>query len=96
MLESKLWGIPNLAWGVVCLILTIVWIIVWPSDKVISSDTIRFFILRWFHALTWLLLALAAFIAAFKLFDGENTARFVAFFSLPVYIIFLLTFMTSR
>lgn len=96
MLESKLWGVPNLVWGGVCLILTIVWIIVWPGDKVIPGDIVRFFILRWFHALTWLLLALAAFMAAFKLFGGKGTARFVAFLSLPVYLIFLITFVTSR
>lgn len=96
MLESKLWGVPNLVWGGICLVLTIVWIIVWPSDKVIPDQAMRFFILRWFHALTWLLLAVAAFIAAFKLFGGEGTARFVAFLSLPVYLIFLITFVTSK
>jgi hypothetical protein len=96
MLESKLWGVPHIIWGGVCLVLTIIWVVVWPSDKVIPSDVLRFLILRWFHALTWLLLALAAFIAAFKLFGGGGAARFVAFLSLPVYLIFLITFITSR
>jgi hypothetical protein len=96
MLESKLWGIPNLVWGGVCLILTIVWVVIWPSNKVFPDDVLRFFVLRWFHALTWLLLALAAFIAAFKIFGGEGTARVVAFLSLPVYLIFLITFTTSK
>jgi hypothetical protein len=96
MLASKLWGVPNLVWGGVCLVLAIVWVIVWPSDKVAAGAVLRFFILRWFHALTWLLLALAAFIAAFKLFGGDGTARLVAFLSLPVYLIFLITFVTSR
>jgi hypothetical protein len=96
MMETKLLGIPLVVWGGICLVLTIIWIIVWPRDKAVPSDVLRFFILRWFHALTWLLLALAAFIAAFNLFGGVDTARVVAFLSLLTYLIFLATFVTSR
>jgi len=53
-------------------------------------------ILRWFHALTWLLLALAAFIASYKLLGGTNLAKPIALLSLVVYLIFMITFTTSK
>lgn len=96
MLESKLWGVPHVIWGVICLLFTIVWIFVWPKNKIVTSKVLQFFIIRWFHALTWLLLAIAAFIAAFNLFGGKGTAGFIALLSLPVYLIFLLTLVINR
>ena len=94
-MKTKLWGVPLVVWGVICLALAILWIVVWPSDKAVAEDGLRFFILRWFHALTWLLLALSALIAAFNRLGGVRTAKVMAYLSLPVYLIFLAAFITS-
>jgi hypothetical protein len=94
-MKTKLWGVPLVAWGTICLALTVVWTVIWPDGKAVPEDALRFFVLRWFHALTWLLLALSAFIAVFNWFGGVRTAKVVAFLSLPVYLIFLATFVTS-
>ena len=95
-MEAKLFGVPLVIWGVVCIVFTIVWVVIWPSDKVTSIDGVRYVILRWFHALTWLLLALAAFLAAFNWLGGTQTARAVALLSLSVYLIFMGTFVFTR
>ncbi len=93
---EKLWGVPLVVWGGICVALTVVWIFVWPSGKATLAIGLRFFVLRWFHALTWLLLAVAAFIAAFKVLGGAATARVVAFLSLIVYLVFMFIFATSH
>lgn len=89
-------GIPFLIWGLLCLVLTVIWVFVWPSGKAIGTDGLRAIILRWFHALVWLLLAASAFIAGFNVLGGESTARFVAFLSLITYLIFMFTLVTSK
>ncbi|MBA3468441.1 MAG: hypothetical protein H0T53_02240 [Herpetosiphonaceae bacterium] len=94
MLENKLLGIPLVVWGIVCLALTIVWVLVWPSERVAVASGLRFVILRWFHALTWLLLAVAAFLAALSS-GGAGRARPVAQLALVVYLVFMATFIGS-
>ena len=78
------------------MVLTVVWIIFWPSDKTTATAGMRFIILRWFHALVWLFLALAAFLAAFHLLGGASTARMVAFLALITYLVFIGTLFTTR
>ncbi len=94
-METKVLGVPLIFWGILCLALTVVWVVVWPSDRVTPTSAVQFFILRWFHALTWLFLAIAAFIAAFNLLGGVHTAKRVAFLSLVTYLIFMGTVVTS-
>ncbi len=91
----KLLGVPLPIWGVVCLAVAAVWLFVWPRQKAAATG-VRFFILRWFHAVVWLLLAAAAFIAGFNVLGGVNTAQPVAWLSLLTYLIFMLTFATAK
>lgn len=78
--------VPLLAWAAAALVLAVVWGFVWPADQAASG--IAWVILRWFHALTWLLLALAALIAALAP-AGWSSAKPVAFAALITYLIFL-------
>jgi hypothetical protein len=95
-MDEKLFGVPLVVWGGICVVLSVIWLIFWPSDKATAVDGLRFFILRWFHAFVWLLLAMAAFLAAFHVLGGAPTARMVALLSLITYLVFLVTFTTSR
>jgi len=95
-MDAKLIGIPLVVWGALCLLLAAIWMIVWPHGKANADDGLRFVILRWFHALVWLLLALAAFLAAFNLLGGAATARIVAFLALITYLVFMVTLTTNR
>lgn len=94
-MESKILGVPLVVWGGLCLALAVVWGIVWPSDRAGPVGAPRYIILRWFHALVWLLLALAAFCAAFDVLGGA-AARVAAAIALIAYLVFILTLTTSR
>jgi hypothetical protein len=95
-MDAKLFGVPLVLWGSLCLILAVVWVIIWPHDRAATANGVRFFILRWFHALVWLLLAIAAFIIGLQVLGGAPTARIVALLALISYLIFMATLVTSR
>lgn len=92
-MQHKRFGVPFVVWGVLCCVLAVLWIIVWPSEQAATAQGLRFVILRWFHALVWLLLAAAAFLAAST--APGHVARSVAFASLITYLIFMATFLTA-
>ena len=96
MAERAFFGIPY--WVIIpfCLIMTAVWVRVWPRKRISSAGGFRTIALRWFHALTWLLLTFAAVVAGFGLLGGEITARWIALGSLAVYLIFIATLVTSK
>jgi hypothetical protein len=95
-MENRFLGVPLPILGMLALLITVIWIFVWPSDRAALGEPVRYFILRWFHAIVWLLLALAAFIAGFNLPGGVRLAKPVAFVSLIIYLIFMAAFLTSR
>ena len=88
-METKFLGIPLVVWGGACLVVAAIFAAVWPSNK-IAPDTgaLRFFILRWFHALVWLLLALSMFVRASGI-GGTLLANLIALAALPVYLVFM-------
>ena len=94
--STKFLGLPLPLWGAFALVLTVVWLWFWPSDRVALPGSLTYFILRWFHALVWLLLAVAAFCASFPLLGGVRTAKPIAFLALIVYLIFMFTFVMSK
>ncbi|NCP87384.1 MAG: hypothetical protein CO094_14200 [Anaerolineae bacterium CG_4_9_14_3_um_filter_57_17] len=53
-------GVPTLLWGLICYVISAVWIFVWPKPK--AGEPARsfrtHFILRWFHTLAWVFLAI--------------------------------------
>jgi len=56
MIEGFL-NLPWFLWAALALILAFIWIYVGPHTKIPASPSLRFFIIHWGHALTWLLLA---------------------------------------
>lgn len=91
----KFLGLPLVVWGSLCLALTTVWVFVWPKQHRALTG-VRFIIVRWFHALTWLLLASAAFVAGFDILSGVSLAKPIALLSLLVYLVFMGTLATSK
>jgi hypothetical protein len=57
LLAEKLWGIP---WSVLALIALGVMVVYLVLDTSHGATGVSWFIMRWFHSLCWLLLALAA------------------------------------
>ena len=50
-------NIPWFVWSAVALIVALIYSFIWPNDRIRDLTGFRFLILRWAHALTWLLLA---------------------------------------
>lgn len=51
-------GIPWFVWAAVALAIAVIYTFVWPRNAVAASTGFRFFVLRWGHALTWVLLGI--------------------------------------
>ncbi len=49
---------PWFAWAGIALIVAVIYTIFWPKDRITDMAGVRFFVLRWGHALVWYLLAL--------------------------------------
>ena len=51
-------NLPWFAWAAVALLIATTYTFVWPHKIVTVTTGFRFFVLRWGHTLTWLLLAI--------------------------------------
>jgi hypothetical protein len=95
-LGSTLLGIPLVFWGLGCLAVAAAYYRLWPqpSPKRTQPRTrFQHFVLRYGHALVWLLLASGCFLA------GAGYVPFgltLAFVSLPIYILFLVVLLQDR
>jgi hypothetical protein len=57
-MNKGLLNLPWFLWAGLALMIAVVYSVLWPQKAAPADTGIRFFILRWGHALTWLLLAL--------------------------------------
>ncbi len=98
-MTTALFGVPWLVWGGLCLLVAIVYTVVWPRPRRSGALHVRpawrHVILRWCHALVWLLLALSCFIRLSPRL-GEPAANSLAGLALLVYLIFLGTWLGDR
>ncbi len=92
-LAKRMLGIPFVVWGILGLVIATIWLFVWPSDKVAGASTLQFIVLRWFHALVWLLLSAAAFAAATP--RGARMASVLGWSALATYVVFVAVMLTS-
>lgn len=88
--------IPYTVWGIAAVVMAVIWVLVWPRKKNVKPGSLPYFILRWFHALTWLLLAAAAWIAGYDILGGQTTAQLVVFLGLITYLIFIATVIVTK
>jgi hypothetical protein len=54
--------LPWFLWAALAFALAVIWIFVGPHTKITPGPGLRYFIIRWGHALTWLLLAISFFL----------------------------------
>lgn len=86
-----LFGVNLAYWGIVCLVIAVLYFFAWPRPR---EDTPRprwaAIVLRFFHPLVWLLLALTCFLwGAF----GPVPARPFAALAVVCYVVFMVAFM---
>jgi small-conductance mechanosensitive channel len=89
-------GVPFSVWGGVCLLIGAVYTIFWPrpqASRLEPRPIWMHLILRWTHAVVWLLLAAASFaLAAGYIHSGRNLASL----ALAVYFVFMGTLLVDR
>ncbi len=88
----KLLGVPAFVWAGLCLVLSIVWIFVWPAGQAAGRSGFLWVALRWGHSVTWLVLAVAAAAAAL---GAPVAAQRIAMAALPAYAAFVYATVTT-
>ena len=82
-------GFLNLPWflrAVLSLVLALVWVYVGPHTKISATPGVRYFFIRWGHALTWFLLAVSFFLRGV----GSDLNVVSSFFALAGGLMYLL------
>jgi hypothetical protein len=82
-------NIPYFVWSALALILAIVWVYVGPHTKLTPTPDFRYFVIRWGHALTWVLLAVSFFLRGISP-SLNGVANIIAAAGGLVYLLFML------
>ena len=91
-MNTKFLGIPWFVWGLLALVVAVIFTVIWPSGKVSGANntgSLQYVILRWFHGLVWLLLAVSFFVRSGNNSASSGTANILALAALGVYIVFM-------
>jgi hypothetical protein len=94
--HDTLLGIPVEIVAVICFAIAAAYATYWPRPPRTATTprtTWQHFVLRWFHALTWLCLGLASL--ALK-FIGVTSAQILGLLGLAGYLIFMAVFMREK
>lgn len=90
---TTLWGFPMYFFGVFCLILALIYAVQWPKAVGRERPLIAHLIMRWGHALVWLLLAASCFLW----YVGSNPlGNQLAANAMILYLIFIIAFMRDK
>jgi hypothetical protein len=87
MIEGFL-NLPWFLWAGIALLIAVIYTFVWPHKTAIDSAGFSFFILRWGHGLTWILLTISFFLRGIDpSFNGA--ANLIALAAGLVYLLFI-------
>lgn len=79
------WGVPWLVWAGLAAVVGALFTVFQIPDQTPNTVGITHFVLRWFHAITWLLLALSFLLRALSP-RLSGVANVVAFAGLAAYL----------
>lgn len=93
-MSNVLFGLPLYLWGLICMAIAGLYAVLWPKPR---PGQVRpawaHLVLRWFHSLVWLLLAVACFLWAL---DLAAYAYGIAWLALPAYLAFITVTLLDR
>jgi len=89
-------SIPWFAWGFPALVVTMAFVFVWPRSKASGGERgLRYLVLRWFHHLVWVLIAVSFFLRGGEVLGGAATANVLALLAFGVYLVFMAALLRS-
>jgi hypothetical protein len=93
MTATTLFGLPWYVWGLLCLMVAAIYLVVWPRPARKSGAPARplwrQFVLRWFHSLVWALLALSCFVQASQIAGSRAVGGALAVLAGVMYLVFM-------
>lgn len=95
-MQATLMGIPVEFWAFVCFAIGAAYITFWPRPPRTATEprtALQHFILRWFHAMTWGFLGLAALSLKFY---GGSAAQIFGVLGLVSYLTFMTFFVREK
>ncbi len=98
-MDTTFLGLPWTVYGLLALTVAAIYLVLGVRarpGRATPVPTWRRYILRWFHSLVWILLALSCFIRAAVLPGGTSAANLSALLALLLYFIFLGTLVADR
>jgi hypothetical protein len=75
---------------VFCLFLAAIYLRVWPRARATGVRGLRYWVLRWFHSLVWVLLGAAVWVRAQSGQQAYVAAGVLAVLGLVTYVVFLI------
>ena len=81
-------NLPWFVWAGLALVVAVIYAFVWPQKAASVATGFRFFILRWGHALTWILLAVNFLLRGLSP-SLNNVANIVALAGGLMYVLFM-------
>lgn len=81
-------NLPWFLWAVLALIVAVIYSFIWPQKAAVMATGFRFFILRWGHTLTWILLAINFFLRGFST-SLNGMANAIALVGALTYVLFI-------
>jgi hypothetical protein len=85
-------GILNLPWFVwagLALVVAVIYSFIWPQKAGAAATGFPFFVIRWGHALTWILLAINFMLQGFSP-SLNGAANLIALLGGLIYVLFML------
>jgi hypothetical protein len=99
-MDTTFLGLPWFVWGLLSLVVAAVYAAAWPRRKsagILPARPVwRHVVLRWFHPLVWVQLAVSCFVRPSQAFGGSATANVLALLALATYAIFVGTLLFER
>ena len=81
-------NLPWFVWAIASILMAVIFAFVWPQQEAAGATGFHYFIIRWGHTLTWILLAINFFLRGLSsALDGA--ANLAALAGGIVYILFI-------